>query len=218
MSSDSLRSDRRSGGAGPRRAYSLPRSLVGASTAGVYALALGVVLMGIALLTNPVPDPSFPWATLPASLRVGYVQPRIEHWPVTYTVGLWLVVFALPLVVLYAFHRFARRLPFRPRAWLAAVPVTLMLGFTTYCRFLWPKLHPATWNAPSYTLVCWAYCSSYDPTWSDLAFAVAFLGVGATYLAYRESAYAPHALATFGVLAFPLGVPALVEARRLRRA
>jgi hypothetical protein len=87
-----------------------------------------------------------------------------------------------------------------------------MLAFTTYCRFFWPKLQPPTWNAPSYTLVCWGYCSTYDPLWSNLVYAVAALGAGATYLAYRESSYAKHALATFGILAFPLGVPALVDA------
>lgn len=70
----------------------------------MYALVAGIVLMGVSFLTNPVPDPSFPWATLPASLRVDYMQPRIEHWPVTYTVGLWLVVFAHPLVLLDAYR------------------------------------------------------------------------------------------------------------------
>ena len=89
-----------------------------------------------------------------------------------------------------------------------------MLAFTTYCRFFWPKLQPPTWNAPSYTLVCWGYCSTYDPLWSNLAYAVAVFGVGATYLAYRDSRYAKYALATVGVLAFPLGVPALFDAYR----
>jgi len=190
----------------------LSSSIAQITTIGVYAFISGILLMSVSFLTNPVPDPSFPWATLPESLRVAYTQPRIEHWPVTYTVGLWLVVFTLPLVLLYAYHRYGPRLSLRPSTWLAALPVTVMLAFTTYCRFFWPKLQPPTWNAPSYTLVCWGYCSTYDPLWSNLAYAVAALGVGATYLAYRESSYAKHALATFGILAFPLGVPALVDA------
>jgi hypothetical protein len=190
----------------------LPSLLAQVTTVGVYALITGVLLMGVSFLTNPIPDPSFPWATLPESLRIAYTQPRIEHWPVTYTVGLWLVVFMLPLVLISAYHRYGSRLSLRPSTWLAALPVTVMLAFTTYCRFFWPKLQPPTWNAPSYTLVCWGYCSTYDPLWSNLAYVVGAFGVGAMYLAYRDSSYAKHALATFGVLAFPLGVPALVDA------
>ncbi|MEA5386816.1 hypothetical protein VB773_12480 [Haloarculaceae archaeon H-GB2-1] len=114
----------------------------------MYALITGVLLMALSFLTNSVPDPSFPWATLPESLRVAATQPRIEHWPVTYTVGLWLVVFTLPLVLLHAYHRYGSRCSFRPSTWLAALPVTVMLAFTTYCRFFWPKLQPPTWNAP----------------------------------------------------------------------
>ncbi len=158
---------------------------------GVYALIGGLVLMGLSFLTNPVPDPSFPWATLPESLRLEYTQPRIEHWPVTYTIGLWLIVFTHPFVLLNAYHRYGLRFSVHPNTWLAALPVTVMLTFTTYCRFFWPKLHPPTWNVPSYTLVCWGYCSTYDSVWSNLAYVVAFFGVGATYLAYlsprRES-------------------------------
>ena len=214
MSSDALQVD--PSDSDNQRRRSLPAWLVRVATLGVYALVGGFVLMGASLLTNPVPDPSFPWMTLPESFRIGYTQPRIEYWPVTYTVGLWLLVFTLPLVLLYAYDRYGRRFSFSPSAWLAALPATLMLAFTTYCRFFWPKPHPATWNAPSYTLVCWGYCSTYDPLWSNLAYAVALSGIGATYLAYRESTYAEHALASFGILAFPLGVPALFGAYRRR--
>lgn len=59
---------------------------------GVKASGLGSVLCLTALFTNSVPDPSFPWFTLPPSLRLPVTQPRIEHWPVTYTVGIWLWV------------------------------------------------------------------------------------------------------------------------------
>jgi len=192
----------------------LPEPVTRLAGAGTVAIAVGVALMGLAFITNPVPDPSFPWATLPESLRLGSVQPRIEHWPVTYTVGLWTIVFALPFAILDAYRRFGPRLSLHPSTWLAALPVGLMLGLTTYCRFLWPKLQPPTWNAPSYTLVCWGYCATYDPVWSNLAYAVAFLGAGAAFLAYRESTRAKYALAAFGLLAFPLGVPALLDAYR----
>ena len=218
MGADALHSDPfdDSGGDGSRH-QPLPASIARMTTISMYALVVGVLLMGLSFLTNPVPDPSFPWATLPESLRVAYTQPRIEHWPVTYTVGLWLVVFTLPLVLLYAYHRYGSRRSFRPSTWLTALPVTVMLAFTTDCRFFWPKLQPPTWNAPSYTFVCWGYCSTYDPLWSNLAYAMAAVGVGATYLAYRDSPYAKHALTTFGMLAFPLGVPALLDAYHRHR-
>ncbi|SFQ20472.1 hypothetical protein SAMN05216277_1353 [Halolamina pelagica] len=61
-----------------------------------------------------------------------------------------------------------------------------MLGWTTYCRFFWPKLHPPTWNAPSYTFVCWLCCSSYDVVWSITAYVIALLGIVATLLAMRH--------------------------------
>jgi hypothetical protein len=192
----------------------LPPRVGQTSEYGLYALLIGSALMGIAFLTNPVPDPSFPWATLPESLRLSYTQPRIEHWPVTYTVGLWLIVFSLPLVILRAYQRYGSDAQLSASRWLAALPVTTMLALTTYCRFFWPKLDPATWNAPSYTLVCWGYCSSYVPFWSNLAYAVVLLGVGAAYLTYRDSPRAKYGLAAWGALAFPLGIPALYEACR----
>ncbi len=190
----------------------LPLVLAQCARTGGYAFVMGAVLMGLAFITNPVPDPSFPWATLPDSMRIGFAQPRIEHWPVSYTVGLWLIVFSLPLAIIDAYRRTGRQRFPTPRLWFTAVPVAFMFTLTTYCRFFWPKLHPATWNAPSYTLVCWGYCSTYIPLWSNLAYAVALLGVGATLLIYRNAKFATHSLAIFGVLAFPLGIPALYEA------
>lgn len=141
MRTDTLQRDPvdRSRGEGPRQ-HRLPAPLDRITTWGVYALVTGIVLMGLSFLTNPVPDPSFPWATLPESLRIAYTQPRIEHWPVTYTVGLWFVVFTLPLLLLAAYRRYRTRFSFRPSTWLVALPVTVMLAFTTYCRFFWPKL------------------------------------------------------------------------------
>lgn len=193
---------------------SVPDLLARLSTLGTYAFILGFVLMGISFVTNPIPDPSFPWATLSPSLRISYTQPRIEHWPVTYTIGLWSVVFTLPLVLLKSYQWNRSQVPIQSSLWLTGLPVSAMLSFTTYCRFFWPKLSPPTWNAPSYTVVCWLYCSTYDPLWSNLAYGVAFFGVGTTYLAYRNSSFSRYALAAFGMLAFPLGVPALFDAYR----
>jgi hypothetical protein len=96
-----LFSERSGPGNGP-----LPQRVARASEYGLYAFLTGAALMGIAFLTNPVPDPSFQWARLPESFRLSYTQPRIEHWPVTYTVGLWLIVFTLPLVMLQAYQRY----------------------------------------------------------------------------------------------------------------
>lgn len=69
----------------------------------------GVVLIRMSFLTNPIPDPSFSYTTRPAPLRIAYIQPRIEHWPVPYTVGLWLVVFTFPLVLSYTYQRYGLR-------------------------------------------------------------------------------------------------------------
>jgi len=132
------------------------------TTLGLYGLLVGTGLCLFAFLTDPVPDPSFPWATLPESVRLSVEQPRIEHWPVTYTVGLWLWIASFPALFLVGYRRYGPRTPFGSATWLAGLPTLTMLGWTTYCRFFWPKLQPPTWNAPSYTLVCWLYCSSYD--------------------------------------------------------
>lgn len=175
------------------------------------ALVVGTLLCLLALVTNPVPDPSFPWFTLPAGYRLPVAQPRIEHWPVSYTLGVWLWVAGFPAVFLEAYRRFG---PGRPTLWLAGLPAVAMLGWTTYCRFLWPKLYPPTWNAPSYTLACWLYCSSYDPVWSNLAYAIAGLGLVAATLSWRGGRSGAYGLAAFGVLSFPLGTPALLVASR----
>jgi len=203
------------------RSRELPTWLDRYATWGLAGLVAGTALCLLALVTNPVPDPSFPWFSLPASLRFPVEQPRIEHWPVTYTVGIWLWVFCLPAVFLAGYrHDVGGRLSAavgRHRsatAWLAGLPTAAMLALTTYCRFFWPKLFPASWNAPSYTLVCWLYCSSYVPLWSNLAYAVAAFGVLATALALWRSDRAPYALVAFGILAFPLGIPAIYAGYR----
>ncbi|MDF9747272.1 hypothetical protein [Natrinema salsiterrestre] len=189
------------------------------TTYGRYGLLVGTGLCLVALFTNPVPDPSFPGMTLPASLRLPVRQPRIEHWPVTYTIGIWLWVAGFPALFLAGYRRYGSRFRVGSELWLTGLPTLAMIGWTTYCRFFWPKLQPPTWNAPSYTLVCWLYCSSYDPLWSNAAYAVAALGVVATLLAIRQrrTRVTTSLLAGFGVLAFPLGLPAIYAAvRRVR--
>ncbi|GGL52874.1 hypothetical protein [Halocalculus aciditolerans] len=192
----------------------LPDSLARYTDAALYGLVAGAALCLFALFTNPVPDPSFPWATLPASLRLPFRQPRIEHWPVTYTAGIWLWIVGFPGLFLKGYERYSAARRISPMAWLVGLPTGAMFAWTTYCRFFWPKLHPPTWNAPSYTFVCWLYCSSYHPIWSDLAYAVATLGALSILLDTRYRWATKYAITVFGVLSLPLGLPALYEAHR----
>lgn len=195
------------------RRIELPKLLKQYTRYGLYGLVLGTVLCMLSLLTNPVPDPSFPWFSLPESLRLPFAQPRIEHWPVTYTIGVWIWIIGFPALFLKGYQWFVvRKGNSTPLRWLMGYPTLAMLGWTTYCRFFWPKLEPATWNAPSYTIACWLYCSSYDPFWSNLAFGIVGIGIIATILAYRYTKNAKYPIATFGILAFPLGIPALFYA------
>ncbi|MCD2203707.1 hypothetical protein [Halobacterium sp. KA-6] len=191
----------------------LPAWLDRYTTLGVYGLLVGTGLCLIAFLTNPIPDPSFPWATLPESLRLPITQPRIEHWPVTYTVGIWLWVFCFPALFLAGYRRYGDGNR-GAAVWLIGLPTIAMLGWTTYCRFFWPKLQPPTWNAPAYTFVCWLYCSTYDVIWSDAAFLIALLGAVATVLMLQRTRGTKYALIGFGILALPLGLPALYEGTR----
>jgi hypothetical protein len=92
-----------------------------------------------------------------------------------------------------------------------------MLGWTTYCRFFWPKFHPPRWNAPAPTFVCCTYCSTYDTVWSNAAYAIALLGVFATILTLARSRASWYALLGFVILAPPLGLPALYEGYRQAR-
>ncbi len=190
----------------------LPRWLEIYTKYGLYGLVLGIILGLFALFTNPVPDPSFPWFSLPARFRLPFTQPRIEHWPVSYTVAIWLWIFAAPALFLRGYTKFGNRWGLRPSAWLVGLPTLAMVGLTTYCRFFWPKPSPATWNAPAYTFVCWAYCSTYEPLWSNLAYGVAAIGVIAFGLLVRRSSLAVATEAVFGVLALPLGLPAIYDA------
>lgn len=178
---------------------------------GLYGLVLGTVFGIFALFTNAVPDPSFPWFSLPARFRLPFTQPRIEHWPVSYSVAIWLWIVGFPALFFAGYRRFDN---VGSTFWLAGLPVVSMLAWTTYCRFFWPKLIPPTWNAPSYTFVCWLYCSTYNPFWSNLAYVIVILGAVAGLLAYQNNRFGGYGLTAFGILAFPLGLPALYEGYR----
>ncbi|MGB9985480.1 hypothetical protein [Salarchaeum japonicum] len=194
----------------------LPEWLDRYTTLGLYGLLVGTGLCLVAFLTNPVPDPSFPWATVPETLRLPIAQPRIEHWPVTYTVGIWLWIFCFPALFLAGYRRYGN--VNRGKAvWLVGLPTVAMLGWTTYCRVFWPKLHPPTWNAPAYTFVCWLYCSTYDIIWSNAAFLIAVLGAVTTILLLQRTRGTTYALLGFGILALPLGLPALYKGVRQAR-
>ncbi|QKY18601.1 hypothetical protein [Halorubrum sp. CBA1229] len=202
-------SDRRQQSTRPK----LPAWLDRYTTLGLYGLLVGTVLCLVAFLTNPVPDPSFPWATLPESVRLPVAQPRIEHWPVTYTIGIWLWVFCFPALFLAGYRRYGDGNR-RAAVWLVGLPTVAILGWTTYCRFFWPKLHPPTWNAPAYTFVCWLYCSTYNVLWSNTAYVIALFGIVTTILVVRHQDRDRYALLGFGILALPLGLPALYEGYR----
>jgi hypothetical protein len=178
---------------------------------GLYGLVLGTALGLLALFTNPVPDPSFPWFSLPPRFRIPLTQPRIEHWPVSYSMAIWLWIAGFPALFFEGYRRFGSR---ASSFWLAGLPALSMFMWTTYCRFFWPKLDPPTWNAPSYTVVCWLYCSTYNPVWSNFAYLIVVLGTVSAVAAYRYNRLGDYGIATFGVLTFPLGLPALVEAYR----
>jgi len=187
---------------------SLPAWFDRYTTLGLYGLLVGTGLCLVAFLTNPVPDPSFPWATLPEFARLPVEQPRIEHWPVTYTIGIWLWVFCFPALFLAGYRRYGN-LNRGAAVWLVGLPTVAMLGWTTYCRFFWPKLHPPTWNAPAYTFVCWLYCSTYNAAWSNAVYVIVVLGVIATILVLQRTRPSRYVLLGFGILALPLGLPAL---------
>jgi hypothetical protein len=184
------------------------------ATYGLYGLALGTVLCLVAFVTNPVPDPSFPWASLPSSLRLSIRQPRIEHWPVTYTLGIWLWIVFFPALFFSGYRRYGSKQGTTSTLWLVGLPTLAMVGWTTYCRFFWPKLYPPTWNAPSYTFVCWLYCSSYEVVWSNTAYTIATFGIVITLIAVWRRRNSTYGLVAFGLLSLPLGLPVLYEAYR----
>lgn len=196
----------------------LPPVLEQYSRAWPYLLATGVSLVVFAFLTNPSPDPAMPAATLPETWRLPFRQSRIHPWPISYTVGLWiLTATAVPSLLLAGYRRFGEASPRGPAIWLVAVPTLAMLAETSYCRFLLPQLEPVTWNSPDFTVICWMYCSSYVPFWMNAAQSVVAVGAVASIAALLETRWAGWASLVFGVLAFPIGIPpALAGVHALR--
>ena len=195
--------------------HALPPKLKRYTNISLYGLFTGTLLCLFSLFTNAVPDPSFPWFSLPESLRLPFTQPLIEHWPITYTIGIWLWIIGFPALFLKGYQWFVvKKGNSTAIRWLIGYPTLAMLGWTTYCRFFWPKLEPATWNAPSYTLACWLYCSSYEPLWSNITYGIAGIGILGIFAAYFYTRQAKYLIGAFGVLAFPLGIPAIFEAYR----
>jgi len=184
---------------------------------GLYALVGGTFLVAAAFFTNSVPDPSFPWASLSAGMRLPITQPRIEHWPVSYTLGIWLWVFAFPALFLEGHKRYGRSTRHGAYVWLIALPVLAMIGWTTYCRFFWPKLYPPTWNAPAYTFICWLYCVTYNPLWSNAAYIISVLGIAAAWRARQRPQGTKGLLLAFGLMSLPLGLPVLFASYRSQR-
>lgn len=181
----------------------------------LFGLALGTLLCLFSLFTNSVPDPSFSWFSLPESYHLPFSQPRIEHWPVSYTIGIWLWILGFPALFLKGYQRFVvQKNKSTPLRWLLIYPILAMFGWTTYCRFFWPKPDPATWNAPAYTFTCWLYCATYEPFWSNITFGIVGIGFFGILAAYFYASKAKYPIAVFGVLALPLGIPALFEAYR----
>lgn len=89
----------------------LPRWVETYTRYGLYGLVLGTILGFFALFTNPVPDPSFPWFSLPARFRLPFTQPRIEHWPVSYLVAIWLWIVGFPALFFEGRSSVVQRLP-----------------------------------------------------------------------------------------------------------
>jgi hypothetical protein len=189
----------------------LPRALDHYARAWPYLLATGASLIALAFFTNPTPDPAMPGATLPEPWRLPFEQPRVHPWPLSYTVGLWiLTATTLPSLLLAGYRRFGGSTRRGPALWLVAIPTLAMLAETSYCRFLLPQLEPVTWNSPDFTLICWMYCSSYVPFWINAAQSVVALGAVASLAALLETRWAGWVCLVFGVLAFPIGLaPAL---------
>lgn len=71
---------------------------------------------------------------------------------------------------------------------------------------------------PAYTFVWWLSCATDGPLWSNLAYVIAGLGLIATILRIREPSLDTYVLGTFGVLALPVGLPAVYEAYHRRPA
>lgn len=186
----------------------LPPRLRRVAGAGAAGFVLANLLVGLAFLTDPVPVPYYPWLSLSAAPLPD--QPTLGHYPASYTLGLWLWEFTFPLSILWAADRAGLTGERGRRAAFVGVPVLVALGFHAYCALVFPQPTPSPWE-PAVTAVCYVYCQTYGPLWSAITVGTVLLAVGG-WLAPRASSLGRAGTAAFGLLAFPLGVPALYEA------
>ena len=180
---------------------------------GTWAFVLANALVAFSVLTNQQPVPYWPWLSLPVAPLP--TQPRLGHYPLSYTLGLWLWEFTFPLSVLWGVDRLAVTSDRGRRLAFVALPAVVALAFHAYCRFVVPQPTPSVWE-PAVTAVCYVYCQTYAPLWSAISVGTGALGLAGA-LAPRDSRVGTLATVAFGLLAFPLGVLALYEAATRRR-
>lgn len=189
-----------------RDRFSLPPWLQRLSTIGTVGFGLAVLLWGLSFLTNPAPAPYYPWLESPVRLPI--TQPRIGHYPASWTLGIWLWEITFPFVLLRIYERRGGG-PTRLRRWLIAVPAAYMLAFFGYCRWIWPKPADPWLFEPATNILCWAYCVTYADFWAVTTAAVGLLGIVAWVAARSERRGVGWLSIAFGVLSVPLGVPAI---------
>lgn len=181
---------------------------------GTAGFVLANLLVGVAFLTDTAPVPYYPWLSLPVAPLPD--QPRLGHYPASYTVGLWLWEFTFPLAVLRAAQRSGVTSERARRAAFVGLPALVALGFHAYCALVFPQPTPTPWE-PAVTAVCYVYCQTYAPLWSAITVGTVLLGLGG-WLAPRESRLGRTATVAFGLLAFPLGALALYDAATAGRS
>lgn len=196
----------RTRGAGEGEA--LPTWLRRVARTGTAGFVLANLLVGLASLTDPVPVPYYPWLSLPVAPLPD--QPTLGHYPASYTLGLWLWEFTFPLSILWGVDGVGLAGDRGRRTAFVGVPALVALGFHAYCALVFPQPTPTPWE-PAVTAVCYVYCQTYAPLWSAITVGTVLLGVGG-WLAPRDSSLGRASTAVFGLLAFPLGIPALYEA------
>lgn len=194
--------------------YRLPKPLERIATVGTRLFFVGVGLVVLAFLTNPSPTQDLLGWGLPVTLPVS--QPRWGHSVASYLIGMWLIEFTFPLVLLAAYDRLANS-PTESQRWLLAVPAVYMLALSLYCRIVYvPNVTP-TPLGPAATALCWVYCATGVGIWSNLALGTAGLGLIAWTAARREWRSDWLLAVLFGFLSLPLGIPAIYYGLRDRR-
>lgn len=185
---------------------SLPDWLSEAADVGSKAFLLAVALVTVAFLTDPTPTQDLPGVGLPVTLPVS--QPHLGHSVATYLAGMWLWEFSFPLALLAAYERWGRA-RYWGRHLLLGLPAVYVVALYLYCALVYVPAVTPTPLGPAATAVCWAFCATGDPVWSAATAGVAALGLLSWRAVARGTTHAGWLAALFGVLALPLGVPAL---------